>query len=152
MVIMKKALISPGETVGNGYRIAEVTASEFPVAPPLFWVDAPDDIEATTHCYVDGEGFVDVTQGAQQETGEGWREATEVSRFQARVALHNFGLFDAVDKALSAPDAPFLAKEAWASASVFKRLSPTVTAMAGILGLTDEQLDELFRAALEIQA
>lgn len=97
------------------------------------------------------QDFVEPTEDADAML-QSWRNTAEVSRFQARVALQNFGLFDAVNQALSAPDAPFLAKEAWESASVFRRMSPTVMAMAGILGLNDEQLDELFRAAKEIQA
>lgn len=42
-----KALISPNEPVNNfdgtaGYRVAEVTAQEFEVAQPLFWVNCDD--------------------------------------------------------------------------------------------------------------
>lgn len=38
-----KALISPNEMVLNGYRIAEVTETEFVIAEPLYWVDCSDD-------------------------------------------------------------------------------------------------------------
>ena len=37
-----KALISPNEN----NRICEIAENDFPIAPPLFWVDCPDD--ATT--------------------------------------------------------------------------------------------------------
>jgi hypothetical protein len=44
---MKKALVSPKENVFaqgfSGYRVAEVAQQEFEVAPPMFWVDCPDD-------------------------------------------------------------------------------------------------------------
>lgn len=47
---MKRALISPSEIrygdeqqTQTGYRIAEVTDTEFPVAEPMFWIDVPDD-------------------------------------------------------------------------------------------------------------
>lgn len=50
---MKKALISPNETVNlfhseTGYRVAQVEAVEniFPVADPLYWVDCTDDVVA----------------------------------------------------------------------------------------------------------
>lgn len=34
-----KALISPNEPVAGGYRVAELADAEFPVAPPLFWLE-----------------------------------------------------------------------------------------------------------------
>jgi hypothetical protein len=47
---MKKALINPLEIMyGNeegteqGYRICEVTETEFEVASPLFWIEVADD-------------------------------------------------------------------------------------------------------------
>jgi hypothetical protein len=46
---MKQALISPTEKVYKydntllGDRVAEVTASPFEVAAPLFWIACPDD-------------------------------------------------------------------------------------------------------------
>jgi hypothetical protein len=61
---MKKALISPNEspiqyisswtetnqpiysTYPNSCRVAEVTQTEFEVAPPLFWVDCDDSVVA----------------------------------------------------------------------------------------------------------
>ena len=54
---MKKALISPNEKVFNsdgveiGERVAEVAVSDFPVAPPLFWIDCNDDVEADVYYY-----------------------------------------------------------------------------------------------------
>lgn len=55
---MKKALISPEETVYSydgkmlGWRVAQVAATSFAVAKPLFWTDCADDVEADT-CYYD---------------------------------------------------------------------------------------------------
>lgn len=54
---MKKALISPNEKVFNsdgveiGKRVAETVAQDFPIAPPLFWVDCADDVEADVYYY-----------------------------------------------------------------------------------------------------
>ena len=52
-----KALISPLEPRGGGFRVAQVEQEEFPVAPPLFWVDCDESITAEM-AYVDGV-FVD---------------------------------------------------------------------------------------------
>lgn len=46
-----KALISPQEN----NRIAQVSPEDFPIAPPLFWVDCPEDI--TTEWTYDDSGF-----------------------------------------------------------------------------------------------
>lgn len=55
---MKKALISPDQKVFNpntgaelGERVAEVAQSDFPIAPPLFWVDCADDVIADLFYY-----------------------------------------------------------------------------------------------------
>jgi hypothetical protein len=49
-----KALISPMEPRESGFRVAEVSAQDFPVADPLFWVDCSDDIVADEFWYKDG--------------------------------------------------------------------------------------------------
>lgn len=54
-----KALISPNEKridyLGNiGERIAQVEQTEFEVAPPLHWVDCPDDCVADVWWYYNG--------------------------------------------------------------------------------------------------
>lgn len=74
---MKYALISPSEKIsvisewnelGNDYtpicseigaRIAEVSATRFDVAEPLFWVSCLDEIASELFCY-DGNSFVTI--------------------------------------------------------------------------------------------
>jgi hypothetical protein len=65
---MKNALVSPNEipqyvsswinyntpvysTVADAARIAEVATSEFPIAPPLFWVECDDEVVADQWYY-----------------------------------------------------------------------------------------------------
>ena len=72
-----------------------------------------------------------------------------VSRFQALAALMDAGLLADVDMALA--DAGPLAQLAWAEASEFRRRSPMILAMADGLGLTDDDVDALFRAAAQIE-
>lgn len=56
------ALISPNEQAWSnatppqpsillGQRVAEVSSTEFPVAPPLFWLPCANDVRAETHYY-----------------------------------------------------------------------------------------------------
>jgi len=75
-----------------------------------------------------------------------------VTRFQARAALHMAGLLPQVEALMADPATPVLAKLAWADAQDFKRNSPTIAQMAAALGLTDQQLDDLFTTAATIDA
>lgn len=74
-----------------------------------------------------------------------------VSRFQARAALAMAGLLPAVDAAIAASGS-VIAQIAWADAQVFERGSPTIAGLASAIGLTDAQIDNLFRTAAEIVA
>jgi len=48
---MKYALICPNEPVENGYRIAEVVATTFPVGQPTYWLECADDVVANQWYY-----------------------------------------------------------------------------------------------------
>lgn len=80
------------------------------------------------------------------------REAMVISRFQAIHALRQAGYLEAITQAMADPQTPTLAVDAWENALEFRRLSPTVQAFAGILGLTDAELDQLFELAATIEA
>lgn len=75
-----------------------------------------------------------------------------VSSFQARAALMLAGLLDDVEALMSAPGTPALAKLAWADAMEFERQSPTIAALAGAVGLTEQDIDALFITAAGIKA
>lgn len=81
----------------------------------------------------------------------------EVSLFQARVYLrrqpgrqNGATLFDEVDHAVAMSGDGELA-EAWQRASVVRRHSKLVLALAFQLGLTDAELDSMFRDAFRIE-
>ena len=79
------------------------------------------------------------------------RETWSVSRFQARQSLLNAGLLEQADNLIRASgDALIIG--AWDDAQTFERLSPTIQSMAAALNLTEETVDDLFRAAMEIEA
>lgn len=73
-----------------------------------------------------------------------------VSRFQALAALHIAGLLTSVEAAVAQADT--LTQLAWANAQEFRRDSAMLLTLAATLGLTDEQLDNLFIAAAQIEA
>lgn len=82
-----------------------------------------------------------------------------VSRFQARAAMLSSeptsaeypNLLAQIDAAVEASDNAFV-KLAWNEAVEWRRDSPTVRALASALGVTDDQIDDLFRAAAGIVA
>ena len=78
------------------------------------------------------------------------RASMRVSRFQARAALLAAGLLADVEAAIA--DAEPLTQLAWAEAVEWKRNSPTIAAIGAALDLTDAQIDDLFRAAAQIEA
>ena len=73
-----------------------------------------------------------------------------VSRFQARAALLQSDLLETAETAIQNGDA--ITKLVWADAQEFRRASPTVAAIAGVLSLTDSEVDDLFRLAITIEA
>lgn len=73
-----------------------------------------------------------------------------VSRFQARAALLAAGLLEKVEAAVAAAD-PFT-RLAWTDATEFRRDSPTIAALADAVGLSGDDLDQLFEAAAGVRA
>ena len=78
-------------------------------------------------------------------------DAITVSRFQAKAALDDAGLLDAIEDYMSGDNVSRRVKLAWQEAS-FSRGSKMVQDVAGAFDLTTEQLDDLFIAAQEIIA
>jgi hypothetical protein len=74
-----------------------------------------------------------------------------VSRFQARRALKDFGLFAQVETMIAASGNDFL-QDAWADAQEFREDSNFVQALGAELDLTPEQIGAIFDAAALIVA
>lgn len=78
------------------------------------------------------------------------RAGMVVSRFQARAAMLQADLLAAVEAAVAAADP--MTQLAWSDATEWRRTSPTIATLGAALGLTEAQLDDLFRAAALIEA
>jgi hypothetical protein len=74
----------------------------------------------------------------------------QVTPYQARVALLGAGLLDTVNALMAHEDTPAPAKIAWEYATYIERTSPFIQALAPALGLTEQQIDELFIAAYQV--
>lgn len=78
------------------------------------------------------------------------RKAMVCSAFQAKAALLEARLLPTVEAAVANSSA--FVELAWNEAVEFRRNSPTIAALQGTVGLTDEQIDALFIAAMQIEA
>jgi hypothetical protein len=63
-----KALISPIESVENGYRVAEVSKKIFEVALPFFWVSCGEDVVADSYWYDPSDKSIKPKPEQKQET------------------------------------------------------------------------------------
>ena len=75
---------------------------------------------------------------------------SQVTPYQARMALLNAGMIDAVDSLMANPETPRAAKLAWEYATVVERQSPFVESLGATLGLSEAQIDGLFAAAAQL--
>jgi hypothetical protein len=77
---------------------------------------------------------------------------TTVTRFQALATLAAGGWLDTVHVYIDALPRTNVQRLAFENATDWERTSPTVNALAQMLGLSDAQVDELFVAASQVSA
>lgn len=75
-----------------------------------------------------------------------------VTRFQALAILAAGGYLDTVRTYIATLDQNNVQRLAWENAADWERTSPTLNALAQMLGLTDAQVDDLFIAAAQVSA
>ena len=75
-----------------------------------------------------------------------------VTRFQALAVLAAGGYLDIVRTYINTLDQNNVQRLAWENATDWERTSPTLNALATMLGLTDAQVDDLFVAASQVSA
>jgi len=73
---------------------------------------------------------------------------TIVAKWRAKIALHNAGLLTAVETAIASADVP--TQILWSDVPEFHRDSPELAAVIAGLGMTSDQVDDLFIAAAAI--
>lgn len=118
----------------NIYRLADQTLQQLPAGDP-----APDGATLVGNT-VDPDALAPVVAPVPEE----------VTRFQARAALHLSGLLSTVEAVMTNEQTPMLTRLAWIDALSFKRHSPAVVGMAQMFGWSDKEVDDLFRLAQTI--
>lgn len=105
-----------------------------------------------------------LTEGIPQQSGGIWRQTwtvsvlppppvpEEVTRRQAKLALSRAGILPLADAAIAGMQgqAGEEARIDWADAGVFRRDNPLILGIGSTLGLTEAEVDDLFRAAARI--
>jgi hypothetical protein len=75
-----------------------------------------------------------------------------VTRFQALAVLAAGGYLDTVRTYINTLDVNNVQRLAWENAADWERTSPTLNALAAMLGLADTDIDALFVAAAKVSA
>jgi hypothetical protein len=78
---------------------------------------------------------------------------SSITMRQTRLALISAGLLDSVEAAIKSIEDPtqrLIAQTEWNTASIVQRNSQWVIQLAGELGLTEEELDNLFKQAVNL--
>lgn len=99
----------------------------------------------------------EILEEAPQESHADWalrikRERMRCNRAQAIIALRGAGILPAVEAHMSNPETDPTVVDSWHNSPQFARTAPLVIGMAAALSLTDEQLDGLFEAAMQVEA
>jgi len=81
------------------------------------------------------------------------RVPREIANWRARAVLELSGLLTTVESAIAAMTGPegVVVRNAWQSGAPLARRGPTVTALGPALGLTDQQIDQMFIQADALQ-
>ena len=132
----------------TGLEFVWARESRYPIDVPEFFGTCPDDADTQV------EGVLGVLLQADWETmrDDEMRARNpvpqQVTMRQARLALLGAGLLDDVEVVIAA--AGRAAQLEWEYAAVVDRSNPAVAAVQQQQGMTDAQIDDLFREAAKL--
>lgn len=130
-----------------------VEVPDSPAIPPYFAFEAPPQKDG--YYAIMRNGWV-LVEGSLPPVPApdpyAYRSDMNVTPFQAKAALYNAGLLDEVQAYVESPSTDQLVKIAWNNAIEYRRLSPMIESIGNALGMSAEELDNLFTAASQITA
>ena len=132
----------------GGLEFAWARESQYPTDVPEFFGTCPDDANTQV------DGVLGVYLQADWETmraDEMWTRnpvPQQVTMRQARLALLKAGLLDAAEAAIASAGRE--AQLEWEYAAVVERSNPFIAIVQQQQGVTDEQIDDLFREAAKL--
>ena len=91
-------------------------------------------------------------QEIRDDFWETWRKGADCTRRQAKLALLDYGLLDAVEAWADDPNTPIEARITWKESYRFVRDSAMIDEFMGNFQLTAEQVDDIVRLAQSKEA
>lgn len=135
--------------IEDGVVVNVIEVNPHAIPPEMAdWPEAGEDVKIGSG-YAEGV-FTPPPSPAPADLLAQEREGMVVSRFQAKAALLQAGLLVDVENAVASGDV--LTQLAWSEAVEFHRTSPMIAKLAVTVGLSPEQIDDIFRAAKAIEA
>lgn len=131
--------------VNEDGRLVSEVLTDSPVNPSNYAIVESSEVLGKCSNYVVDNGYV-VLSPLMTSVPQ------SVTRFQARAALMQANLLDDVEAMMSSPETDPFITLAWKEVLEFRRDSPTILSIIHVLGLTEEQVDDLFRFASTISA
>ena len=105
-------------------------------------------VEVTATEVIETQTGRDMTPEEKLEVLNQWRSSTSVTPLQIRRALRTVGLLDDITSFVEA--APVEVREAWEYAIQIDRTNEMIVNAALTLGMSEEEVDDLFRLALTL--
>ena len=113
------------------------------------------DISDMLDDYVLGQLAMEEQDKTEQEIRDdfwdSWRAQADCTRRQAKLALLNYGLLEAIEAWADDPNTPIEARITWKESYRFTRNSAMIDEFMGDFELTAEQVDSIVRLAQSIQ-
>lgn len=134
----------------TGQLLYTISGSGDNTMPPGEYIEVEDDVEVPdmgAFKVIDGE-LVHVPLTPEEAIAEE-RLTMVCSPLQGSLALGET-LWDQVELLLNDPETPFAIRRSITSASVWERNSQSMDELAWLMGLSAEQVDDLFRIAMTI--
>ena len=132
----------------DGLEFAWARESRYPTDVPEFFGTCPDD----TNIKVDGVLGVYLQADWETMRADEMRARNpvpqQVTMRQARLALLKAGLLDDAEAVVTAAGREAMLE--WEYAAVVERSNPVITIVQQQQGVTDEQIDDLFREAAKL--
>lgn len=117
-------------------NVVQVEAVTFPVAPTLEWVEIPQGLGVTPGWTYDGEFHAPPKPPSNPIP-------QQVPMWAVRTVLQNDGLFDQAQALVEASTDNAL-KNVWEYGNFADRNSNAIATLSAALGLTSEQVDQMF--------
>ena len=142
---------APDQVVLDNPIVAASYKPKIEQEPPAYDESTQNLIEVvseTSDSLIQSWQIVDKSDAEKEAWAVEWRTTASVSMRQARLALKQQGLLATVQSNIDA-----LSEDSqieWEYAAVVERKSPLVASLGTALGLTETQLDDLFKLAITI--